>query len=132
MSVMDLFLQEVIDAHVAIERWLSGQAETNRLPALLQRFSPSFSMIALQGERLDHAGLLALFACGHGARPGLRIVIDELHGIAAWPGGAVVGYREVQTDAASRRTVRRSTVVFELGADGTVVWSHLHETPVAA
>lgn len=132
MSLFDPFLQEVVDAHVAIEQWLSGQAAADRLAPLLRRFSPRFSMIALTGARVDHAGVEALFAQGHGARPGLRIAIDELHGIAAWSDGAVVGYREIQIDAAGRRTVRRSTAVFECDAGGVIAWRHLHETPVAA
>lgn len=131
MSSFQPFLQEVVDAHVAIEQWLSGQAAVEALAPLLARFSPDFSMVTLQGALLDHVGLIALFSRGHGARPGLHIALDELRGIQAGPHGAVVAYRETQVDGAGRRTVRRSTAVFERAADGRIAWRHLHETPVA-
>ncbi|ABC36277.1 hypothetical protein [Burkholderia thailandensis] len=132
MNETNPYFQEVIDAHVDIERWLSGHAEFDRLPALLGRFSPHFSMIATRGAPLDHAGLDELFRRGHGQRPGLRIAIDELQQIGAWRGGAVIGYRETQTDGQGRTNTRRSTVVFERGAASRIVWRHLHETPLAA
>ena len=46
-------------------------------------------------------------------------------------GGAVVAYRETQTDGAGCRTVRRATVVFERDGAGRIAWRHLHETAVA-
>ena len=131
MTPIHPFLQEAIDAHVAIERWFSGAESADGLASLLQRFSPCFTMITPQGATLDHAGVEHLFARGHGARPGLRIAIDELHGLGTWPDGAVVTYREIQVDGQGRRTVRRSTAVFHRDADGRVAWRHLHETYVA-
>ncbi|AIO69587.1 hypothetical protein [Burkholderia oklahomensis] len=131
MNETNPYFREVIDAHVDIERWLSGQAEFDRLGALLSRFSPHFSMIALPGALLDRTGLNALFSQGHGKRPGLRIEIDELRQICAWRGGAVIGYRETQTDGEGRSIARRSTAVFEYDASSRIVWRHLHETPVS-
>ncbi|OMG75260.1 DUF4440 domain-containing protein [Burkholderia ubonensis] len=131
MKLPNPYFQEVVDAHVDIEAWLSGRAEPGRLATLLARFSPQFSMIALQGAPIDYAGVDALFSQGWNARPGLRIEIDEWREIAACDGGAVIGYRETQTDGTGRRTVRRSTVVFERDMHGRIVWRHLHETPVA-
>ncbi|AGK51017.1 hypothetical protein BTI_4122 [Burkholderia thailandensis MSMB121] len=131
MNETNPYFQEVIDAHVDIERWLSGQAEFDRLPALLGRFSPHFSMIAARGTSLDRAGLDELFRRGHGQRPGLRIEIDELQRIGAWRDGAVIGYRETQIDGEDRPNTRRSTVVFEYDAASRIVWRHLHETPLA-
>ncbi|VVD66730.1 hypothetical protein PAQ31011_00384 [Pandoraea aquatica] len=122
--------QEVIDAHIAIEQWLGGRAEPSALETLLARFSPAFSMIALSGARVNRAALDALFGQGHGKRPGLQIVVDEVDTIAQWPTGGVVGYRETQTDDEGCTTVRRSTAVLEREADGHIVWRHLHETPV--
>ncbi|RQS74365.1 DUF4440 domain-containing protein [Burkholderia sp. Bp8963] len=131
MNSSNPFFDEVVDAHVDIAHWLSGRADPERLAALLARFSPRFSMIALPGTALDYAGVDALFSRGHGARPGLRIEIDELREIRGSHDGAVIGYRETQTDGEGRRTVRRSTAVFERDAAGRIVWRHLHETPVA-
>ncbi|PCE33904.1 DUF4440 domain-containing protein [Burkholderia ubonensis] len=131
MNLSNPFFQEVVDAHVDIECWLSGDAEPGRLRSLLARFSPAFSMVALTGTLLDHAGVEALFARGHGARPGLRIEIDALTDIHTSRDFAVIGYRETQTDGEGRRTVRRSTAVFGRDAGGRIVWRHLQETPVA-
>ncbi|KVC22804.1 hypothetical protein [Burkholderia pseudomultivorans] len=132
MNLPNPFCNEIVDAHVDIEDWLSGRAGPERLAMLLARFSPEFSMITTSGAVLDCAGVDALFSRGHGARPGLRIAIDELREIADCADGAVIGYRETQTDAAGRRTVRRSTAVLRRDADGRIVWQHLHETPVTA
>ncbi|UVA77321.1 DUF4440 domain-containing protein [Pandoraea commovens] len=125
-------VQEVIDAHVAIEQWLSGRADPSALEPLLARFSSAFSMIALSGARVNRAALDALFGQGHGKRPGLQIVVDEVDTIAESPTGGVVAYRETQTDGEGLTTVRRSTAVFEREADGHIVWRHLHETPANA
>ncbi|WP_175819214.1 DUF4440 domain-containing protein [Burkholderia sp. BCC0419] len=132
MNLPNPFFTEVVDAHVDIERWLSGRAEPGRLATLMARFSPGFSMITPSGTVLDYAGVDALFSHGHGARPGLVIGIDELRALAVWSDGATVGYRETQTDAQGRRTVRRSTALLRREADGVIVWRHLHETLVAA
>ncbi|WP_175716815.1 DUF4440 domain-containing protein [Burkholderia anthina] len=132
MHLPDPFFNEIVDAHVDIECWLSGRAQPDRLAPLLARFSTEFSMITLQGATIGHAGVAALFSHGHGARPALAIGIDELRGIAVWSDGAVIGYRETQTDGQGRRTVRRSTAVLRREADGHIVWLHLHETPVTA
>ncbi|MDN7585441.1 DUF4440 domain-containing protein [Burkholderia seminalis] len=130
MNPSNPFFQEVVDAHVDIEQWLSGHASRDAIAPLIARFSRRFSMISLQGHALDFADIDVLFSRGHGARPGLRIAIDELHEVSAWQGGAVIAYRETQVDAAGRRTVRRSTVVFERDANGRIGWLRLHETPV--
>ncbi len=132
MTSIQPFLQEAIDAHVAIERWFAGVESVDGIAALLQRFSPCFTMITPQGATLDRAGVERLFSRAHGTRPGLRIAIDELHGLGTWPDGAAVGYRETQVDGEGRRTVRRSTALFHRDADGRVAWRHLHETYVVA
>ena len=131
MNLPNPFFKEVVDAHIDIERWLSGSAEAGRLATLMARFSPGFSMITMSGTVLDYAGVDALFSDGHGARPGLVIGVDELRALAVWSDGAAIGYRETQTDGAGRRTVRRSTAMFRREADGSIVWRHLHETAVA-
>lgn len=64
MNEPNPYFQEVVDAHVDIERWLSGRAEHGLLPALLERFSPHFSMVAARGAALDRAGLDTLFRQG--------------------------------------------------------------------
>lgn len=121
--------KEVLDAHVAIEQWLSGAAHATELDTLMARFSTQFSMINLPGQVVGYQGLQQLFEGAHGQRAGLQISIDELQVIAEGPSLSVVSYREWQVDNAGNRSVRRSTAVFERN-DGALRWRHLHETTV--
>ncbi|MFL9875520.1 DUF4440 domain-containing protein [Paraburkholderia megapolitana] len=132
MNPPNPFFQEIVDAHIDIEQWLSGRAEAGRLAALLNRFSPRFSMVTLQGLQIDRTAVDELFSQGHGKRPGLRIEIDELRDIDMWRDGAVVGYRETQIDESGSCTMRRSTAVLACDESGRVTWRHLQETSVAS
>lgn len=125
---MNRYFTEVIDAHVAIENWLEKGAGDEQ--GLLARFDPAFSMIALNGSRLDFAALSAFFRAHRAAKPGLAISIEEMTLVAEWPTGAVVSYREQQRLPGQAATLRHSTVVFEQTQTG-LGWRHLHETPIA-
>jgi hypothetical protein len=122
------YFDEVIQAHVAIEQWLAEEQDDSELEQLLSRFSPQFSMISPLGRVLDFEALSELFQLAGGKKLGFRIELSELCGVALYDGGAVVSYREQQTDATGLHSDRRSTVVFEKDADGTLIWRHLHET----
>ncbi|MGF6315650.1 DUF4440 domain-containing protein [Pseudomonas frederiksbergensis] len=122
------YFDEVIQAHVAIEHWLAEERDESELEQLLMRFSPQFSMISPLGRVLDFEALNELFLLAGGKKLGFRIELSELRGVALYDGGAVVSYREQQTDATGLHSDRRSSVVFEKLADGKVVWRHLHET----
>ncbi|MHC8390358.1 DUF4440 domain-containing protein [Pseudomonas sp. MDT2-39-1] len=122
------YFDEVIQAHIAIEQWLAEDQDESALECLLTRFSPQFSMISPLGRVLDFAALNELFLLAGGRKLGFRIELSDLQGIALYDGGAVVSYREQQTDATGLHSDRRSTVVFEKQAGGKVVWWHLHET----
>jgi hypothetical protein len=122
------YFDEVIQAHIAIEKWLALELDESVLEHLLTRFSPQFSMISPLGRVLDFEALSELFMLAGGKKLGFRIQLSELRGIALYDGGAVVSYREQQTDATGLHSDRRSTVVFEKQADGKVIWRHLHET----
>jgi len=122
------YFDEVIQAHVAIEQWLAEERDDSELEQLLSRFSPQFSMISPLGRVLDFEALSELFQMAGGKKLGFRIELSELRGIALYDGGAVVSYREQQTDATGLHSDRRSTVVFEKDADGRLIWRHLHET----
>ncbi|HJR27867.1 MAG TPA: DUF4440 domain-containing protein [Pseudomonas sp.] len=121
------YFDEVIQAHVAIEQWLAEERDLSELEQLLMRFSPQFSMVSPLGRVLDFEALNELFLLAGGKKLGFRIELSELRGVALYDGGAVVSYREQQTDATGLHSDRRSTVVFEQ-LDGKVIWRHLHET----
>lgn len=121
---MKAYITEIIDAHIAIENWLSrGEGE---LEALMARFAENFSMVTLSGASLDYAALARFFQAQRGSRAGLKIVVDNIEPLAEWEDGAVIGYRETQGEH-----VRWSTVVFQF-QQGRVLWRHLHETAQAA
>lgn len=122
------YFDEVIQAHIAIEQWLAEERDLSELEQLLMRFSPQFSMISPLGRVLDFEALHELFLLAGGKKLGFRIELSELRGVALYDGGAVVSYREQQTDATGLHSDRRSTVVFEKQASGQVLWRHLHET----
>lgn len=121
------YFDEVIQAHIAIEQWLAEERDLSELEQLLMRFSPQFSMVSPLGRVLDFEALHELFLLAGGKKLGFRIELSELRGVALYDGGAVVSYREQQTDATGLHSDRRSTVVFEQ-LDGKVIWRHLHET----
>lgn len=121
---MKPYVTEIIDAHVAIENWLSrGEGQ---LEALMARFAKNFSMVTLSGASLDYSALAGFFQAQRGSRAGLKIVVDNIESLAEWGGGAVIIYRETQGEH-----VRWSTVVFQF-QQGLVLWRHLHETAQAA
>lgn len=125
---MNHYIQEVIDAHVAIENWLGkGKGDVQ---ALLARFSPVFTMVTPGGKTLNFDSLSAFFLAQRAAKPGLKISLDEITVIAEWPAGAVVSYSEWQSLPEQEKTLRHSTVVFSK-TDSNLLWLRLHETAVA-
>ncbi|MGY2341598.1 DUF4440 domain-containing protein [Pseudomonas sp. SDO5532_S415] len=128
MTDFSEYFDEVIQAHVAIEKWLAEEQDASELERLLTRFSPQFSMVSPLGRVLDFDALEQLFMLAGGKKLGFRIQLSELRGLALHNGGATVSYREQQTDATGLHSDRRSTVVFEKQADGKVLWRHLQET----
>jgi hypothetical protein len=122
------YLDEVIQAHEAIERWFAVEEDDAALQRLLGRFSPRFSMVTPSGRALDVDALRPLFRAAGGQKKGFRIQLSELRVIALHQRGATVSYREQQSDASGVHTDRRSTVVFEKLESGRVLWLHLQET----
>lgn len=90
---MNRYIAEVIAAHVAIENWLNqGEGSAD---ALMRRFSPDFTMIPINGMRMDHQAVSAFFHGARASRPGLKIVVDSAVILAEWRDGAAVSYREI-------------------------------------
>lgn len=123
--MMNRYIREVIEGHVAIEAWL-GRGEGD-LAALLGRFCQDYSMVTPGGSLIDYAALSTLFGSQCGGRPGLQIEVDRCVVLQEGPGGATVLYRERQTLPEKGSTLRWSTAVFRL-ENGEPRWRHLHET----
>lgn len=120
--------RQALDVHSRIEQWIgSPDAPDNQLAILLERFAPGFSMIAADGQRLSAAALPALFASLRGARPGLKISIDEMAVLHAGADSVVLSYRERHAWSAGA-TQRRATVLFTVQPGEPPQWAHLQET----
>lgn len=125
---MNRYIAEVIAAHVAIENWLNqGEGSAD---ALMRRFSPDFTMIPINGMRMDHQAVSAFFHGARASRPGLKIVVDSAAILAEWRDGAAVSYRETHALPGKAETARWSTVLFRLQEE-KIIWRHLHETAFA-
>jgi len=131
MTNAERFFREIVDTHIAIERWFTGAAAPAELAHLLGRFSPEFRMISMQGAVLTKEDVGELFGRLHGKRAGLRIAVDEMQVRQEWHGGGCLTYRETHEDAGGVPITRRSTVVLTATADGSLRWQHLQETPIA-
>ncbi|PHM49500.1 cytoplasmic protein [Xenorhabdus miraniensis] len=84
---MNHYINEVLEAHVAIENWL-GKGEGD-VQTLLDRFSQDYSMITITGTMLDHESLGRFFVAKRASRPGLHIVVDSLCVLEEWKSGRV-------------------------------------------
>jgi hypothetical protein len=93
------YFDEVIQAHLVIERWFAVEQDPAELARLLSRFSTDFSMVTPLGRMLDIEALRGLFQSAGGKKPGFRIELSELRGIALHAHGATLSYREQQSDA---------------------------------
>lgn len=132
MTASSRYFDDVLSTHALIRDWLSGTTNgAEKCAALLARFSADFSMIAPSGMRLDSAGLAAFFTSAAGSRPGLQMHITDLILLQHGSAGAVVGYREIQSQPGLETTERWSTVVYETAPDGRLLWRYLHETWLA-
>jgi hypothetical protein len=129
---MNRFVKEVFEAHELIQRWFSDSGAPEQVcDELLARFSPAYSMVTITGHRLDHPALCAFFRAQRGAKSGLKIEVEEPVVIAESEKGAVIAYQERQQLPGQREMLRYSTVVFEVDAEGMILWRHLHETAAA-
>ncbi len=96
----------------------------------MAHFCADFSMVGIAGRRLDRKAVQALFAGGHGARPGLRISIDAVQAVEAPSPLAVLRYREGHSLDSGQLTWRESLAVLRR-EQGRWRWLALHEVPMA-
>lgn len=128
MQKVNPYFAELAAVNADVQAWYNSAADAGVLEHLMARFSPQFSMILPNGETLHHATLHEIFAKNGGQYPGFEISITDMTMVAQYPSGAVVTYNERQSDGQGKRTLRRSTAVLELNAQGKVRWRHLQET----
>ncbi len=72
--LMDITAEhEVHHLHDKLQAWFRADVGADALEDLMAHFCADFSMVGIAGRRLDRKAVQALFAGGHGARPGLQI-----------------------------------------------------------
>ena len=123
--------QSIHDVHVLIQTIFTqeGEAAQAALKALMLVFAENFSMVTTGGQIVTRAQVLQMFEGAAGARPGLRIAVDELETV--WHAGPHVAMRYRETHSlAGVVTARYSTAIVEVTASG-VLWHALHETAIA-
>ena len=117
---------EVHHLHDKLQAWFRADAGTDALEDLMAHFCADFSMVGIAGRRLDRNAVQALFAGGHGARPGLQISIDAVQAVDAPSPLAVLRYREGHSIDGSKPVWRESLAVLRQEA-GRWRWLALHE-----
>jgi hypothetical protein len=119
---------EVIRHHEDLARWLGTEAEPGLLDTFHAMHRPEFSLIAIDGLRLDLHALMTALAASRNAVPGLKITIEEFETVLRTADATVVRFLERH----SPDSLRRVTAVFvpDPTARYGVRWLSVHETPV--
>lgn len=120
---------EIHQLHDFFERWLRGEADEGALARAEEVFDEEMTFIGPDGRVLEREALLEGLARARGARPELRITVEEVRVEALGQDRWVVTYVERQREP-GQATARRSTalLVAAEGAPQGVRWRHVHET----
>ncbi|CAH0135791.1 DUF4440 domain-containing protein [Stenotrophomonas lactitubi] len=121
---------EIHFLHDKLQAWFRAEIAADALDDLMTHFCVDFSMVGIAGRRLDRRAVQALFAGGHGARPGLQIAIEAVQAVDAPSPLAVLRYREGHAVGEGETTWRESLAVLRQ-EDGRWRWLALHEVTVA-
>lgn len=114
--------------HDKLQAWFRAEIAADALDDLMAHFCADFSMVGIAGRRLDRSAVQALFAGGHGARPGLQIAIEAVQAMEAPL--AVLRYREGHAVGGGETAWRESLAVLRQEG-GRWRWLALHEVVVA-
>jgi hypothetical protein len=121
---------EIHFLHDKLQAWFRAEIAADALDDLMTHFCVDFSMVGIAGRRLDRSAVQALFAGGHGARPGLQIAIEAVQAVDAPSPLAVLRYREGHAVGEGETTWRESLAVLRQEG-GHWRWLALQEVPVA-
>jgi hypothetical protein len=119
---------EIVGLHDFFEGWLGGTLpDTDDAFERFERtIGEAFTFIDPDGRFLERAELVAHLRAAHGARPGLRIRIENPRIRHETCGLTIATYEEWQ-EAGDKTTGRLSSAVFRDRGEG-VEWVHVHET----
>ena len=121
----------MVKHHQDLAAWLGGTADPELLDTFQAMHRPEFSLIAIDGVRLDLPALMSALTGSANAVPGLTIDIEQFEVLIQTPEVAVCRFLEKHT-VETTATFRRVTAVLvpdELARYG-VRWLSVHETPV--
>ncbi len=127
----DGWSREIVELHEFFEGWLSGTLPAT--DAAFVRFeqvtSTGFTFVGPNASVLDRSAVLTLVRDAHGARPGLRIRIENPT-VHHELGPLLVATYEEWQKIGTETTARLSTALFRArhGTPCGVEWLHVHET----
>ena len=121
----------VVELHQWIEEIFTGRTDRpSALENLMSSFSREFRMVTTAGQHVGLCDIETLFRTLAGARPTLRIAIDECETLLSSDDSVVCRYKEThhrEGDSSSRRSLAVIDII-----DGQPVWRFLQETAIAA
>lgn len=102
-----------------------GNGEASIAP-LMKAFAKDFRMVTTSAATVDRSQVEQLFRRSVGGRPGLEIVITDLHTV--WQEGETVALSYTETHRQSDNITSRVSVAILRVQAGDVEWQYLHET----
>jgi len=125
-------INEVVDLHRFIERWLTGAvpATGDTFERMSSVLADGFVIVSPRGVATPRESLLGEFHAAHGNRgEGFTVRIDDIRVRRNIGELCVVTYEEWQCDG-DDETARLATALFgpRAGTPNGVEWLHLHET----
>lgn len=104
----------------------AGQAAISELMPV---FADTFSMVTTGGAIVHRDQVAHLFHRAMGARPGLQILVSDLHTV--WQAGDTVAVRYQETHRLAGVSSARLSLVILQATPAGVRWHYLHETALS-
>ena len=123
---MKELLAEVEQHHHDLARWLGTEAEPALLETINTAHLPEFTLVSIDGGKLDLPGLTQALAGSNNAVPGLTIGIEEFEVAIRTAEVAVCRFLEVHSVGTSRRST--AVLVTDPTARYGVRWLSVQET----
>ena len=123
--------REIIELHDFFEAWLGGTLSdtSENFARFVNVMGASFNIIGPDGSMTAHESLTERLRSAHGARPGLKIWIENIH-LCQQHGDLILATYEEWQEHGGETKARLSSVLFRAkpGAPNGLEWLHVHET----
>lgn len=108
----------------------AGQASETALTELMPMFADTFSMVTTGGMLVSLDQVKQMFSGAMGGRPGLEIIVSDLHSVSQEGTRVTLRYKEVhRIDGVEN--ARLSVVIIDI-SHPVARWHYLHETAIGA